>query len=157
MDIEKNFRTNDKLTNQDIKNLEKAYSKNPEEVVDLIYQKIEMSKSESYAGPIPHHDVIKGYGEIDESFPDRIIKMSEKELDHRIELEDFYIKESIKLNKIGMFFAFCITLTALIAGFVLIYNDKDGIGIASIIGALAGVIGFFFINNQKESNDNNIG
>lgn len=107
-------------------------------------------------GPLPPPSSLKGYGEIDPSFPDRIFKLTEKDQAHRIDLENYAIRENIKFNKMGMWFGFIIAILSIIAGAFLIYLDKSVAGIAAIFTSLVGVLAVFIVNqrNDKKSDEN---
>ncbi|MBF0337834.1 MAG: DUF2335 domain-containing protein [Nitrospirae bacterium] len=38
------------------------------------------------SGPVPHPDILKGYGELSSGFPERILKMAEEEAKHTREV-----------------------------------------------------------------------
>ncbi|MCI6641986.1 MAG: hypothetical protein PUI85_02210 [Eubacteriales bacterium] len=38
---------------------------------------------EAYSGPIPHYELMQGYAKIDPTFPDRIFKLTEDNLNHQ--------------------------------------------------------------------------
>ena len=67
-------------------------------------------RTELFAGPVPHPEILRQYNEIDPGIADRIIKMAEKDQDHVIECN----KKSLELQKrdnfFGMIFAFVIVL-----------------------------------------------
>jgi hypothetical protein len=51
-----------------------------------------------YQGPIPQAVELKGYQEVDVALPDRIVTMAEKELDHRIGMEQAAAEEQVRIN-----------------------------------------------------------
>lgn len=59
-------------------------------------------QSIAYSGPIPDPNSLEHYGSINESFPERIMQMAEKQQDHRIEMEKKEIRlkeEQIKIEE----------------------------------------------------------
>jgi DNA-binding transcriptional ArsR family regulator len=64
----------------------------------------------TYSGPIPHPDIAKGWDEIVENGADRLMRMAEKQLDHRIELEKFAIHEQHRQSGRGQVFGFILAL-----------------------------------------------
>lgn len=138
------------LTDKEIEELYRTVEKNPNQVVELIERKLEISNSELFAGPLPHPDILKGYEEVDESFPDRIFKLTEKDQEHRSGLENYVVKENFKLNNLGMWFALIIVILSMLAGTFLLYNNKDVAGLATIFTPLIGIIGAFIYGKHED-------
>lgn len=44
---------------------------------------VRMARRQEFSGPIPHPSILDGYGKINSSFPERIVKMAEEEQKHR--------------------------------------------------------------------------
>jgi hypothetical protein len=61
-----------------------------------------------------------------------------------MELEKTVIKGDSRRANIAQWLSFTLGMTALIGGVILILKGKDGFGFASIIGALATLLGAFF-------------
>lgn len=96
-------------------------------------------------GPIPSPEILKGYGQIDPSFPSRIVKMAEEEQAHRHDMEKRSIEaqvDDLKQDRtearLGQWLGLTIGLVAIIGGIVAALMDKQVTG--SIIGG-GGVIG----------------
>lgn len=148
----------EKLSLEEINTVRESIDKNPEEVYALLQQTVE-TKSELFAGPLPHPDTLMGYKEIDNTFPDRIMSMAEKDADHHRKMEERIIIENFNSNKRGMNFGFFLSITAIGLGAWLISIGKDAYGIAAIITPLVGIASAFIYGkkeNQKNNNDNNI-
>ena len=60
----------------------------------------EQTISEKHSGPIPHPEIMRGYSSIDPSFPERIMKMAERNNDASIEHEEYLIKETLYIKKL---------------------------------------------------------
>lgn len=138
------------LTDKEIEELYKTVEKNPNQVVELIERKLEISNSELFAGPLPHPDILKGYEEVDESFPDRIFRLTEKDQEHRSGLENYVVRENFKLNNLGMRFALTIVILSMLAGTFLLYNDKDVAGLTTMFTPLIGIIGAFIYGKHED-------
>lgn len=146
----------DVFTDDEVNYLKNLVDKDPEEVIKVINSEIKsvkISHSSMFMGPLPSPSSLKGYGEIDPSFPDRIFKLTENDQVHRIELENYAIRENMKFNKMGMWFGFIIAILSICIGAFLIYNDKNVAGIAAIFTSLVGVIAVFILNQKNEKKD----
>lgn len=111
-----------------------------------------------FAGPVPPPEVLNEYGRINSSFPERIIKMAEKEQDHRHRYEEerlqAFKKESEndhKLSTRSMALAFSFAITCLLLSAYFAYL---GIGIGAVICLLTtmGSVVYAFITKQKTAN-----
>ena len=115
----------------------------------------------SFSGPLPHPEILKGYNEAVPGAAERIIKMAEKRLDHKIQLEnngfqlgDFAIKEQFRQSKRGQSFAFVVALFGLGLAGLLAYLDSEivaGILASTTILGLVAV----FANGKKEQEKQN--
>ena len=110
----------------------------PEEQA-LVHQQFEIS------GPIPPPQILKGYGDVDPTFPQRILKMAEDEQSHRHDMERQTLdaqRDDLKRDRmearLGQVFALIIGLAAIVGGVVASTMGAQWTG--SIIGG-GGVIG----------------
>lgn len=129
--------------------VKRVLEKNPEKIYELIEedqeekkQLIEIMRAEFFSGPLPHLDILLKYKEIDEEFPNRILKLVENQSQHRMNLETKSIDADIKLEHRGQDRAFILFFILIVGSFTLIYFDK-GLGLHALIGTLVtGVITF---------------
>lgn len=89
----------------------------------------------SFSGPIPPPAVLGEYDKVSPGFADRIVKMAEREMSHRHEIERRVLDVGAKEVLRGQSFAFLIFIATLAGG---IYTAALGHGTA---GALLGVSG----------------
>lgn len=100
----------------------------------IIIQSMLAIQQESFSGPIPHPAILEGYEKIQAGFAERIVKMAEKEQDHRFECDDKIIKGSISTTKRGQWMGYTI---ALVFGIIsLVLGLMGQVAVASIIGGL---------------------
>ena len=119
---------------------------NPEAVeVALLERELKI-----YQGPFPHHDVLKGYAEVDPSFPDRVIALTENQSKHRQNLENKVVEANIKNQTRGSAFAFILGLVAIIGAFILLYTGKSVTGMSSLILAMGSLAGVFIYGKKGE-------
>jgi uncharacterized membrane protein len=107
-----------------------------------------------YSGPIPSPEIIRGYEEVVQGSADRILKMAERNLEHRISTENKQLDHSIKsearlintetsLSYLGLISGFIIAIFGLSGAIYLGIKDKP---VASAImsgGTLAGLVSVF--------------
>lgn len=126
----------------------KHYPKSNNETPSKISVKKE--QIEMYQGPIPHPDTLRRYEEISPGFADRIIQMTEKQVEHRIELENKVIDSKISDSRLGMVLGFILSLITIGIGAYLIILGKDGFGFSLVIGNLASlVVAFIYATNSN--------
>lgn len=147
-----------KLTKSEKSNIYNSFNKNPEEFFEYIdgienESKIFLTaQSQSFSGPLPHPDILKGYKDIDEEIPKKIIKMVEDDHEHNINLEKNIVNENIKIEKTGMYLGLIMGLASLGLGGFLIYSDKDIYGLVALLPSLIGMASSFLKSNKKEEN-----
>ena len=139
----------DDVSSREKSELKRVLEKNPEKIYELIEedqetknQLIGIMRAEIFSGPLPHPDILLKYKEVDEEFPNRILKLVENQSQHRINLETKSIDADIKLEHRGQDRAFILFFILIVGSFTLIYFDK-GLGLHALIGTLVtGVITF---------------
>ena len=109
-----------------------------ERIAKAVIQQI--SYSEFYQGPLPSPKDMKGYQEINPDFPDRIMQMTEKQLDHKIAMEQKALNAGIQSALRGQIIAAFLFLTVLGVGTYMIYTGKDVGGWSLVFLALVCVI-----------------
>ncbi|RTL48857.1 MAG: DUF2335 domain-containing protein [Sphingobacteriales bacterium] len=60
----------------------------------------------SFSGPIPPPEILKGYNEVVKNGGERIVAMAEKQSNHRMQLDDYVIREELKQSRMGQIFGF---------------------------------------------------
>lgn len=119
---------------------------NPEAVeVALLQRELNI-----FQGPLPHPDVLKGYAEVDPSFPDRVIGLTENQSQHRQNLENTVVEANIKNQRRGSIFAFILGLITIVGAFVLLYTGKSVTGMSSLLLAVGSLAGVFVYGKKGE-------
>lgn len=144
--------------NNEIKEKLDELEENPAEFIEFMkanpeiinYFQSTMIKQNSFSGPLPPPDILKGYKEVEDDFPNRIMNMAESQANHRRELEKKVLNSNIINERIGLVFGFIIFVLGLIISYLLIMNDKTLIGIVSFIGVLGSGAAIFVNQNKKE-------
>jgi hypothetical protein len=147
--------------NSNIEEVEKVNSQNisegNEELVlteadlDILIEQMEIIQhSEQFTGPIPHPEHMQKYQDIDQSFPDRILKMAESNLSHKQSVEKIVIYGQLFMGFLGW------ATPSGIAFYVLhhaILFTKDGKSIEALIAlitAIAALGGAFYMKKKVE-------
>ena len=86
----------------------------------------------TWRGPLPPPWVMEEYKGVIPDMPERILRMTEKQSDHRRELEKRSLEAPIQQGKRGQIMGFCIAILFLIASTVLAFNGYEIV--ASVIG-----------------------
>jgi uncharacterized membrane protein len=126
-----------------------------EKIIRLV---VGVSLRESFSGPIPPPKILKGYNEVLKDGAERIVSMSEKQSDHRIQLEDYAIKEELRQSKNGQIFGFILGIFGLTSATVLALLEHEIT--AGVFGTttIVGLVAVFVIGRkslQKDSSDKN--
>jgi uncharacterized membrane protein len=110
----------------------------PPEIISLVAERVE--------GPLPSPRVMKLYAEIVTDLPDRIVSAWEKESSHRrelqrksLDLDQHYVAESLRLSRLGVHYAFIISLVAIAGGIIAVVLGA-GIGGWITLGGLAALV-----------------
>lgn len=85
---------------------------------------IQIHQQSAFSGPIPPPEFLREYETIMPGLADRIVKMAEKQGDHRQGLETRAVNAEIERGRLGMISGFFVALLGLSIGGVLIYHDK---------------------------------
>lgn len=107
--------------------LMKVLSELPKEKREIIRSAIFAAKVEErhFSGPLPPPEDFAKYEERLPGSADRILKMAEKQMEHRIETERKIIGYKIKAGKTGQILGFVLVLVCLISSLILGLNGHD--------------------------------
>src|SRR6266568_3000211 len=104
----------------------------------------QVSYQENFEGPLPHPMHLEYYEQISPGTARKIIAMTENQAKHRQFLEKEVVMSNISNERRGMNYAFIITLTMMVIGAILIYNDKAIAGYISLFTPVVIVAGIFY-------------
>src|SRR3990172_9810621 len=113
-----------------------------------VIRAITISRSSSFSGPIPPPEILKGCNEVVKDGGERIVVMAEKQSGHRIDLENYAIKEELKQSRLGQVCGFVLGLVGLILATILALLGHEGI--AGIFGTITivGLVTVFVIGKK---------
>lgn len=114
---------------------------------------ISFRRSTSFRGPIPHPDILRGYNEVVKDGAERIVVMAENQSNHRIQLEDFAIKEELKQSNRGQMFGFILGIFGMGLAAILAILGHEAI--AGIFGTttIVGLVAVFVIGKNVQQKD----
>ena len=102
-------------------------------------QVVEEVIQSEFSGPIPPPSIINGYEEVVPGSADRIIRMAEKQSEHRQHMEEIMIKTEARDSLLGILFAFILGIGCIVASIVIVIAVPENAG--AISGALIGMTG----------------
>ena len=140
----------DLATTENKKALEELEKEHPEIKNMKLDDKMAMLKVvQSFSGPLPPPSLMSSYASIDSSFPERIMKMAEKEQEQRHQLN----KELIKITKTAQYLTAILVCIVAFAGYkALVLNYPRcaviifGITIVALLTA--------YLGSNKKDKDN---
>lgn len=114
--------------------------------------KVQISHERHYSGPLPLPEDLAKYDHIVPGAAERILKMAEKEMDHR-HAEDSKLSKGIILTaKISIIFAFICVLILSGLSFYAIHLGHAAAGGSIAVGAIAAVAGAFLYKSKRTKN-----
>jgi uncharacterized membrane protein len=119
------------------------------ELLQSAHAAVFKAELEQYCGPIPPPSMLKQYGEIDSSFPNRIMIMAEGQATHRQNLETIVIKSDISRSKMGLFAGVFVVILAFGTSIFFIYHGFQVWG--GIVGgsSIIGLVSIFVYGSQS--------
>ena len=112
-----------------------------------------ISIKQSFSGPLPPPEVLGRYSEVVENGAERIMRKFEKQTDHRMELENFAIKNQIKQSGRGQNFGFLIVLLCI--GCTVFFAMEGFVSLAIAFGTttILGLASIFVLGKLLQSKD----
>jgi uncharacterized membrane protein len=100
-------------------------------------------KAQRFRGPLPHPDVLAGYDRVQAGLAERVVRMAEKEQDHRHALDDKFVDAEVKFGSRGQVFVLIVALAFLAAALVLGLAGQTAAAVAVTGIDLAAVVAPF--------------
>jgi len=116
---------------------------------------VETTLSTTHSGPIPPPEIIGGYEKVLVGSADRIIRMAEKEQDHRHTVQLRGQRHQAAITVLGQICAFILSLSGIVGGVFLAMHDKQLTGFGIFFTSLASLVGLFFYNRGRQNNPPN--
>lgn len=116
-------------------------------------KKTEILKSVSvtmmHAGPLPDPQSLSSYDQLIPNGADRIMKMAEKQQDHRMKIESTAIGRQTFQSFMGQVFGFLIGLAGIGSGTFLAYNGFTTVGTVIAGGTVVSLVSVFVIGRKS--------
>jgi uncharacterized membrane protein len=106
-----------------------------------------------YSGPLPPPEALDRYNQILPGAAERIITMAESQHSHRQGLEKHVIMSNVAAQKLGTILGFIVAMTVVLGGMWLVHDGKSVAGLASILTALASLVGVFLYSKHEQQKD----
>lgn len=100
---------------------------------------LEAHQISGYSGPIPHPDILIGLKNVDETFPERIMKMAENHAKTEDELNRKIVRSNTLSLILGQIFSFLFGCLGIVA---CVYTATKGNVTGSVMSALAVIVQF---------------
>lgn len=115
----------------------------PKQKRQQIIRSFVVTMHKTHIGPLPDPETLSEYSAIIPNGAERIMKMAEKQLDHRMSMENKVISGQLMQSNIGQFLAFLIGIAALGASTYCIVTGHEWAGSILGIGGLTGLVTAF--------------
>lgn len=109
---------------------------------------IQRVEAYQFIGPLPPPELLNQY---DVSTRRAIVSMAKKQSSHRHQLENTVIKSNTRNEFLGMIFALIITVSMMVAGVLLLLNDKSVVGFLTIFTPAVFQGGNYIYNKRQEN------
>lgn len=110
-----------------------------------------LSVRKTYSGPLPAPEDFMKYKSVLSDAPERILRMAEKQTDHRIESEQKIIHIKGRESLIGQCAGFIISICSLVVACILGLNGHDWLA-GVIPTSVAGLAAIFVLRKKKKGN-----
>ncbi len=102
-----------------------------------------------FEGAIPHPDILKGYGEIDKSYPERIIKLAENHAKTEDASQSALVKGNIISVILGQILSFIFGIAGITATIYLGSKGNTPGAIATAIAVIVQVVVSAIVNKKN--------
>jgi len=107
----------------------------------------------TWTGPMPPPDILAGYNDIIPDGAERILRMAEKQSDHRMDMEKIVVNRELNQSGRGQNYALIIVILVLIASFSLIYLGHEVAGGVLGVVDLVALASVFIIGKYGQKKD----
>jgi uncharacterized membrane protein len=111
------------------------------------------STSSTFSGPIPPPELLAGYNNVLTNGAERIVSMAEKQSNHRMQLENYIVKEELRQSEKGQNYGFVIAIAGLLlasGSAILGYETFAGIFVTT---GIVGLVTVFVIGKKAQNQD----
>ena len=118
-----------------------------------------IAQATRFSGPLPPPQLLQGYEDVLPGAAERILRMTEKQLDHNIKMEEAesrdqteLVKTSTQVAKRAQLFTFVLVVLFLVLAFVAVLKGQELASVAAGIAAI-GTIGYALLGGRKNEKE----
>lgn len=111
---------------------------------------ISISEQHSFSGPLPAPEDLEKYDRIVPGAAERILKMAEKEMEHRHSNENSLTKGIVWTTALSIVFAFFVAIALAVLSFYLAYKGSYATCASVAVGSIAAVISAFMYKSRNK-------
>jgi uncharacterized membrane protein len=115
---------------------------------------VTMIQERSHSGPLPDAETLIKYNSVIPEGADRIMKMAEKQQEHRMALENNVISSQSNQSSVGQWFGLIIGLFGIGCGTFLAYSGETTVGGIIAGGTVVSLVSVFVIGKKIQKSDN---
>ena len=115
---------------------------------------ITMIQEKSHSGPLPDAETLIKYNSVIPNGADRIMKMAEKQQEHRMSIEKDVISSQSSQSKLGQWFGLIIGIVGIGCGTFLAYSGETTVGGIIAGGTVVSLVSVFVIGKKIQSSKN---
>ncbi len=104
----------------------------------------------SYHGPLPPAEQVRAYEQVLPGSFDRVLRMAERQQEHRMELERVTVREAANRSWWGLRLGFVITVLVVGVGAAAIFTGRSLAGFGLILADLAVLAGVFVYGRERQ-------
>jgi uncharacterized membrane protein len=123
------------------------------EKIQRIIKSVVVTMHKTHSGPLPDPDTLAQYSEIIPNGAERIMLMAEKQLDHRIKMENKVVSGQLFQSNLGQILAFLIGLAALVSATYVIISGHEWKGVVLGVGGLTSLVTAFIKGKAQQTKD----
>ena len=112
-----------------------------------------IQEERSHSGPLPDAETLIKYNSVIPEGADRIMKMAEKQQEHRMNLESTVILSNSKQSNLGQLFGLIIGLVGIGCGTFLAYSGETTVGGIIAGGTVISLVSVFVIGKRTQKSD----
>lgn len=114
---------------------------------------VRYQRSELYAGPLPHPNILEKFEQILPGAADRILKQAEAQTEHRIEIEKKVVSADIIKSYLGLVFGFILGLSGIGSGVYLATLGFNVFGPLLSGGSLITLVAVFIYGTRSRKQE----
>ena len=122
----------------------------PKQKKQQIIRSLVVTMHKTHIGPLPDPETLTQYSAIIPNGAERIMQMAEKQLDHRMKMENKVVGGQMLQSNIGQILAFLIGIAALGASTYCIVSGYEWSGSILGIGGLTGLVTAFIKGRSNQ-------